>query len=199
MFYLQDKKREYRQCERCRFVFVPERFWLSADAEKREYDLHENNLQDPGYLAFLRRLADPLAERLKPCSKGLDFGCGPAPMLANWLTQLGHEVAVYDKFYAPDDRVFTSRFDFICSTEVVEHLRNPGLTLNGLWSCLTSEGVMALMTKRVKDRDAFSRWHYKNDPTHIGFFSEQSFQWLAQQWRAEVDFPAADVVIFTRR
>lgn len=105
----------------------------------------------------------------------------------------------YDKFYAPEADVFNTRYDFICATEVVEHLRNPGLTLQALWSCLNDRGVLALMTKRVQNLQAFSRWHYKNDPTHIGFFSENSFNWLAEHWRAELKFPAADVALFIRR
>lgn len=174
-------------------------FWLNERAERREYDLHENSLTDEGYLRFLRRLGDPLVERLAPTARGLDFGCGPAPLLAHWLRDQGFEVAVYDKFYAPDGAVFQKKYDFICATEVAEHLRRPGLTLPALWSCLKPGGMLALMTKRVKDVSAFAGWHYKNDPTHIGFFSESSFNWLARCWRAEVVFAAADVVLFIRR
>lgn len=199
MVYHQDKKRSYWQCQRCQFVYVPGRYWLVPDAEKSEYDLHENSLSDAGYLRFLRRLGDPLINYLPPQSTGLDFGCGPAPLLAKWLAEQGYQMSRYDKFYAPEADVFNARYDFICATEVVEHLRNPGLTLQALWSCLNDRGVLALMTKRVQNLQAFSRWHYKNDPTHIGFFSENSFNWLAEHWRAELRFPAADVALFIRR
>ena len=197
--YFSDRKRRYRQCSHCRFVFVPVEFHLSACAEKGEYDLHENHLDDPGYLKFLSRFAEPLSARLAPGSYGLDFGCGPVPALAHVLQQQGHRVTTYDKFYAPDSAVFSRQYDFICATEVAEHLRRPGLTLTALWQCVRPGGWLGLMTKRVTDRAAFSRWHYKNDPTHIGFFSLDSFDWLAGHWGADMEAPAPDVALFKRR
>lgn len=198
MDYHRDHKREYRQCTHCRLVFVPENYYLHPSAEQAEYDLHQNDLADAGYLKFLRRLADPLVSRLKPGARGLDFGCGPGPALQQWLIRQGFEVAVYDKFYARDGGVLLQHYDFICATEVVEHLRNPGLVLTALWQQLLPGGVLALMTKRVVSPAAFSRWHYKNDPTHIAFFSEDSFLWLAQQLQAECEFIGPDLVFFTR-
>ena len=52
------------------------------------------------------------------------------------------------------------------------------------------------MTKLVIDAEAFSRWHYKNDQTHISFFSRETLQWLATHYQAELNFFANDVAIF---
>lgn len=171
---------------------------VSCDREKAEYDLHENSETDTGYLRFLRRLGDPLVAKVQPCAQGLDFGCGPGPVLQQWLLAQGYQVRVYDKFYAQDARALQLDYDFICATEVVEHLAQPGLTLVALWQRLTPGGVMALMTKRVIDQQAFSRWHYKNDPTHITFFSDASFVWLAETLGAELTFEGRDVVFLSK-
>ncbi|GIS59730.1 MAG: hypothetical protein CM1200mP2_19550 [Planctomycetaceae bacterium] len=42
----------------------------------------------------------------------------------------------------------------------------PGEELDRLWGCLSPGGVLGIMTKRVLDHEAFSRWHYKkrSDP-----------------------------------
>lgn len=162
------------------------------------YDRHENNIEDAGYRSFLARLADPLLQRLNPNCRGLDFGCGPGPALAVMLREQGHEVALYDLYYAPDLEVFDQQWDFITSTEVIEHLGQPGQELQRLWQCLKPGGLLALMTKRVTNLEAFSTWHYKNDPTHISFFSESTFQWLAAQWQAELEIVANDVVILRK-
>lgn len=196
--YFEDKRREYLRCSRCFLVFVPARFQLAQGAEKHEYDLHQNELGDAGYLGFLQRLGKPLVDRLTPAARGLDFGCGPGPALQLWLQEQGFEVCIYDKFYASDVSVFDCKFDFITATEVVEHLRQPGLTLNALWAQLYPGGVLALMTKRVIDVQAFSRWHYKNDPTHISFFADQSFRWLAKEWDAKLEFEGSDVVFLCK-
>jgi hypothetical protein len=102
---------------------------------------------------------------------------------------------LYDPYYVPDSSVLKHSYDFISATEVVEHLYFPGDELSRLWSILAFGGTMGIMTKLVLDRQAFSRWHYKNDPTHVCFFSRQTWQWWAQEHHARLSFAAADVVL----
>jgi hypothetical protein len=52
------------------------------------------------------------------------------------------------------------------------------------------------MTKRVIDVAAFSRWHYKNDPTHICFYSEATLKWLAAKYHLQMELIDKDVAIF---
>jgi len=194
--YCKDRQRYYWQCPHCTLVFVDKQFYLSEVAEKQLYDLHENSLDDPGYLKFLSRTYQPLLHQLKKPSIGLDFGCGPVPALAHVLTQHGHHVHCYDHFYAQDNNVWQHQYDFICTTEVVEHLQQPGEILHRLWSHLKVGGVLAIMTKLVINQTAFSQWHYKNDLSHICFFSETTFQWLADTWQASWQRVDKDVIFF---
>lgn len=194
--FYQDNYRCYLRCQCCALVFVPKHQHLATADEKAIYDLHENTLTDRGYEAFLARMVDSLTPLLEPASKGLDYGCGPAPLLATLLTQSGHHMRTYDLFYHNEPSVLAERFQFITCTEVVEHFRDPQLEFARLFGLLSNEGILAVMTKRVIDADAFSRWHYKNDPTHISFFSESTFHWLAYQYRCQVNFVAKDIAIF---
>jgi len=194
----RDPQRDFHRCKQCALVFVPTANHLSADDEKGYYDLHQNSPHDTGYRTFLERLYKPLLQQLKPASQGLDFGSGPGPTLSLMLEEAGHSVELYDPFYAPSQTVFTRQYDFITSTEVVEHLKAPDFELNRLWALLKPRGVLAIMTKRVIDQTAFARWHYKNDPTHIVFFSEQTFHWLGKRWQVEPVFYGADVVFFNK-
>ncbi len=196
--FSKDNRREYFCCGVCSLVFVPSSFWLSDAEEKAQYDLHENNPLDLQYQAFLNKLAAPLLERLPEDSKGLDFGCGPGPTLSLMLAAKGHSVDLYDKFFYPDESYQQRSFDFITATEVVEHLHDPRKVLDGLWSQLNMNGHLGLMTKRVVDRESFSRWHYKNDPTHIIFFHMDTFLWLENYWQAELSIVGSDVVIFKK-
>jgi len=179
-------------------VFVPPEWYLSRDAEKAEYDLHQNDIGDPGYRVFLSRLMRPLTERLAPGARGLDFGCGPGPVLADMLREAGYEVALYDSFFVPDEAALDARYDFICATEVVEHLHHPGQELERLWSLLLPGGWMGIMTKLVRDRAAFDSWHYKNDPTHVCFFSEDTWYWWARRHGARLEIIGADVILLQR-
>ncbi|WNO10901.1 class I SAM-dependent methyltransferase [Teredinibacter sp. KSP-S5-2] len=201
----QDKKRCYRQCVRCHLVFVPSEYHLNLDAEKGEYDKHQNSPDDNGYRVFLGRLFHPLNQLLRSNSIGLDFGCGPGPTLSVMFEERGHRVTLYDKFYYPDNSALTTtQYDFITATEVVEHLAQPWETFRLLWSILDSGGHLGLMTKLVESPERFSQWHYKNDPTHISFYSWETLLWLMEalqrQFSARVSLQrvANDAFIFSK-
>ncbi len=194
----RDNRREYLHCPTCKLVFVPRRWFISAEAEKAEYDRHRNDPEDPGYRRFLSRLAVPMQDRLVAHSHGLDFGAGPGPTLSVMFEEIGHKVAIYDPFYANDAALLETQYDFITATEVVEHLHKPGEVLDGLWILLKPGGWLGVMTKRVKDYAAFARWHYIRDPTHVCFFSRSTFDWLAARWRARIEFVDSDVVLFQK-
>jgi SAM-dependent methyltransferase len=196
--FYEDRHRAYLRCPRCQLVFVPPRYFLDSAAERAEYELHENDPEDAGYRRFLGRLAGPLAQRLAPGARGLDFGCGPGPALAVMLSEAGFEVATYDPFFRPDRSALEHRYDFITATEVVEHLHRPGTVLQSLWSMLAPGGWLGVMTKLVRDRAAFGRWHYKNDPTHVAFFSRQTWLWWAQRHGADLEFVGCDVILLKR-
>jgi 2-polyprenyl-3-methyl-5-hydroxy-6-metoxy-1,4-benzoquinol methylase len=112
----------------------------------------------------------------------------------------GHSMQIYDPFYANDPRVFDTTYDFITSTEVAEHLHNPAKEFERLWNCLRPGGYLGIMTKRaVKDRDFFADWHYRLDYTHVTFYTEDTFRWMAQNWGALVTFEGNNVAIFQKK
>ena len=198
-FYCEDRRRSYLQCGTCELVFVPPKWYLDRDAEKAEYLLHENDVYDPGYRRFLSRLVTPLISRLAPGASGLDFGCGPGPALAQMFREAGFTMAVYDSMFATDVSVLASSYDFICATEVVEHLHHPGRELDRLWARLSGGGWLGIMTKLVRAPHAFSKWHYKSDRTHVCFFSEPTWRWWAQQRNAHLEILGADVILLQRQ
>jgi SAM-dependent methyltransferase len=194
----RDRQRNYYRCRSCRLVFVPPKHYIRREEEKAEYDRHQNRPDDPGYRQFLSRLFLPLQERLALNSQGLDFGSGPGPTLSVMLTEAGHDVVLYDPFYAHHPDVLTRRYDFITASEVVEHLHHPGLELDRLYRLLKPGGLLGIMTKQVIDRTRFANWHYINDPTHVCFFSTATFAWLTARWGARLDFIAHDVIIIRK-
>ena len=196
--FCRDRRRDYLRCGHCGLVFVPPRFYLSHAEEKAEYDLHRNLVDDPGYRGFLSRLANPLLARIPSAARGLDFGCGPGPALAAMLEEAGHQVSLYDVFYRPDTGVLEESYQFITATEVVEHLHQPAVVLEQLWAKLEPGGYLGIMTKLVRDAEAFARWHYKNDQTHVCFFSDLSWRWWAGQRSAQLECIGADVILLRK-
>ena len=199
--FFEDARRVYLRCDGCGLVFVPERYWLSLEEEKAVYDLHRNDPVDPGYRRFVSRLSIPLVNRLGPSRQGLDFGCGPGPALSRILEEQGHRVALYDPFYHNDEGVVMKArtYDFICATEVVEHLRDPAHEFEALFNMLRADGWLGIMTKLLIDREAFRSWHYIRDPTHICFFSRTTFEYLARRFEADVEFVGKDVILLHKR
>lgn len=196
--FQRDRRRDYLRCDTCALVYVPARYHLDAAREKAEYDLHQNHVDDPGYRRFLSRIAVPLLSRLPAAAHGLDFGCGPGPALATMLAEAGCDVQLYDIFYQPDRGPLQDSYQFITATEVVEHLQHPGRELARLWQMLEPGGYLGVMTKLVIDADAFAKWHYKNDPTHICFFSDETWRWWARAAGAELERFGADVVLLRK-
>ncbi len=196
--YFADKRRRYLECERCRLVFVPPAQRLSAEREKQEYDQHENDPSDLGYRRFLARLAQPLLQRLPSQSQGLDFGCGPGPTLSVMLEEAGHSVALYDVFYYPQQEVLKRDYDFMTASEVIEHLHQPHHIWQQWLNLVKPGGWIGIMTKLVKNVEAFAGWHYKNDPTHVIFFSRETFQYLAERDKLELEFIGNDVILLRK-
>jgi hypothetical protein len=195
----RDEARDYFQCRTCSLVFVPPAQFLSLEAEKARYDLHQNSPQDAEYRKFLSRLLIPMCQRLAPGSHGLDFGSGPGPTLSLMFREKGHSMAIYDPFYAQDSSALEREYDFITLTEVAEHLREPGKELDKLWSILKPGGLLGIMTKLVPTEEDFARWHYRNDITHVCFFSRTTFEWLAVKWHAEPTLIDKDVILFSSK
>ena len=197
-YYIEDTNRVYLQCKRCQLVFVNPSQRLDAETEKAHYDLHENNPEDMGYRRFLSRIAEPMAARICPHSKGIDFGCGPGPTLSLMLEQVGHDMALYDLYYHPDTSVLEKQYDFMTATEVIEHLYHPDVVWKQWLNLVKPGGWIGVMTKLVMSKEAFQTWHYKNDLTHVAFFSRETFQFLAERDNLELEFIGNDVILLRK-
>jgi cyclopropane fatty-acyl-phospholipid synthase-like methyltransferase len=198
-FFSKDQNRDYYQCSDCKLVFVLSENFLSAKDEKAKYDHHQNSIENSGYCQFLDRLLIPMQSYLKDGAKGLDFGSGPGPTLSIIMNKRGYDISIYDYFYENNPKVFESKYDFITSTEVIEHLHDVGGELDRLWQHLGKGGVLGLMSAFIPKNQQFDKWYYIRDLTHVRFFSRESFRWLAKNWDADVVFPQDGVAIFLKR
>jgi 2-polyprenyl-3-methyl-5-hydroxy-6-metoxy-1,4-benzoquinol methylase len=185
----------YWRCDRCQARGLNTAHYPDAATERAEYDRHENDIHDPGYRAFLDRLAAPLRARLKPGARGLDYGCGPGPALAHMLREAGHDMATYDPFYAPDTAVLNTRYDFITCTETAEHFHTPADEFDRLGAMLRLGGWLALMTTFQTEDARFATWHYRMDPTHVVFYRATTLAHIAESrgWTCEI--PRKDVAL----
>ena len=172
--------RDYHECATCGLIFLEPEQRLPRDAELAHYGTHQNDPFDPGYRAFLNRLAEPLTDRLIPGAVGLDYGSGPGPALAHMLTERGFHVACFDPFFSPDRSVLESSYDFVTCSETAEHFFHPGAEFTLLDRLLRPGGWLALMTEVVPAERPFESWYYVRDPTHVCFYRSRTLEWIAR-------------------
>ncbi len=194
----EDRMREYFQCGNCNLIFVPSKYYMSSDDEKTRYDEHKNNPKDTGYTEFLMSIFDPVNNLIALHSKGLDFGSGPGPILSNFFRNAGHSMEDYDLYYANKPELFDNEYEFITATEVIEHTFNPMMEIERLWSCLKPDGVLGIMTNLYTENIHFKSWYYKNDKTHICFFTKETFEWIANVLNARISFFDKDIIILQK-
>nr|WP_228517974.1 class I SAM-dependent methyltransferase [Aliidiomarina indica] len=167
-------------------------------AEQTIYQQHENNPNDPGYRKFLGRTLNAVVPHLPAQASGLDFGSGPGPTLHLMFQEHGFPCTTYDVYFDPVPERLAATYDFITATEVFEHLAHPHAVLTQLFHCLAPSGVLAIMTQKPTTKEAFSRWQYCLDPTHITFYRDATFDWMSRHLKAPIVHRGRDVVVFQK-
>jgi SAM-dependent methyltransferase len=172
--------KEYYHCPTCDLIFLDPKFRLARSDEATRYSLHHNDINDPAYQKFVSPLYELIKARIDPSARCLDFGCGDGPVLAHLLERDGYNTALYDPQFRPDRAPLLRRYDFIYSTEVVEHLFNPLDEFTQLKGLLNPKGQMAIMTLLHSPKTDFANWFYRKDPTHVCFYSKLTLEWLGR-------------------
>jgi len=196
--YYEGQGRSYLLCNHCDLVFVPKEQLPGLDVEKIKYDQHQNSPQDSGYRAFLSKLFMPMQKFIESKRYGLDFGSGPGPTLSKMFEESGYKIDIYDIFYAPNEEVFENKYDFITTTEVVEHLHKPREELMRLAGMIKDGGVLGVMTAFRPSKEQFASWYYKNDVTHVRFFTPKTFEYLSKMLDMKIVYINEGVVIFQK-
>src|SRR5690606_29451105 len=59
-------------------------------------------------------------------------------------------------------------------------------------------GLLAVMTSFQTDDNHFANWYYRRDPTHVVFYRESTFHYLAQQYQYTCKIPCQNVVFLQK-
>ena len=78
------------------------------------------------------------------------------------------------------------------------HFYQPQNELELLLSLVKPGGWLGIMTKLARDESAFATWHYKNDLTHVSFFSKETFEFVAKRYQLELEFVGNDVILLRK-
>lgn len=121
----------------------------------------------------------------------LDWGAGPNPLASELLRERGCTVYSYDPLFGPPLPPEEQRFDIIFCIEVAEHFKDPLKDFSAMARYLKCGGLLIIHTNKIPHevfagqaplggtcslREFFIPWWYKEDPTHVSFYSDQSLE-----------------------
>jgi 2-polyprenyl-3-methyl-5-hydroxy-6-metoxy-1,4-benzoquinol methylase len=173
--------------------FIPD----ESAAESR-YRMHRNELSNPGYLAYLRKLATHVERGIPKGSCGLDFGCGPTSGMEHVLNQYDFKVVSYDPIFAARKELLKRSYDFIICSEVVEHFVNPICEFERLFDLLNRDGTLIIRTQFVPESVTFSEWWYTRDITNVSYYTGDTMRWIGARFGAAIEYRAKDIVYLRR-
>ena len=179
--YYQDHNRRYYNCNTCGCVFIPHQELPGTMEEKERYLSHQNNVEDSGFQNFVSPIVRAIKANHSPKDKGLDFGAGTGPVVSKLLEDLNYKMALYDPFFHPSKAPLLNTYEFIVCCEVIEHLHHPLKEFELLKKLLKKNGVLYCMTDLLPKKEDFKNWYYKNDFTHVIFYTPKTLQWIQKK------------------
>ncbi len=197
-FFLQDKKRAFYACSQCGLVFANPKSHLMPNLERQRYGRAQRSSKQKQLSQFVLPLLQQISQQQTGRLTGLNFGRVLDEKSQHTIYEAGHVVNQYDPFFAADQSVLTQRYDFVCCYRVFEHFRHPNREWKLLNQLIKPNGWLAVSTPLMTDKALFSKWHYKNNPTHVSFYQQATFEYLASNSDFELLFASKDLVLMQK-
>ncbi|MDO6677973.1 MULTISPECIES: methyltransferase domain-containing protein [unclassified Shewanella] len=197
-FFLQDKKRAFYRCDQCGLVFANPQSHLMPAAQLQRYGRANKASKQKQLIQFIKPLLSQISAQQSGSLTGLNFGRVLDKASLDKIEHAGHRLYQYDPFVKADQQLFNQQYDFICCYRVLEHFQQPGKEWQLLSKLLKPGGWLAISTSLMTDLNHFSKWHFKNNPTHVSFYQQQTFEYLAQHSEFTLLFAAKELVLMQK-
>lgn len=184
-------------CTSCELIYKSTILHPSHSEELERYLEHNNDENSKGYIDFLNKAVKPALDFMEPEMEGLDFGCGPNPVLSQIVTEAGYSCANYDPLFFPE--LPDERLDFIFATECFEHFFDPNREMRLITALLRPGGILTIMTNRWSELEKVSDWWYVRDKTHVVFYHQKSFDYLCKTYGYSVLFDDGESVLVLQK
>ncbi|MDT0676082.1 class I SAM-dependent methyltransferase [Autumnicola musiva] len=196
--FLKWKDLEYARCKNCKAVLLLPDCYLPSEDEKNRYLRHNNNVTDPSYVEFTAPVTEAILKDFTKEAYGLDYGCGTGPVIANQLQSKGYKIALYDYFFKDDKNLLKLKYDFIICSEVMEHFHYPAAEFRELAAMLNPGGKLYCKTSLYFNTIDFENWYYKNDNTHVIFYTEKSLKWIKENINFSSVTISRELIVFKK-
>jgi SAM-dependent methyltransferase len=192
------EKHRFLSCDNCGGLYRDQNQILNLEQEKTRYLLHQNHLEDQGYRNFVKPILEAVRESHGTDAIGLDFGCGHTPVISEILKSEGYAVDVYDPVFFPQKTFEGKTYDFIICCEVMEHFTNPEKEFELLGRLLKMPGNLFCMTSVYSDQIDFESWYYKNDPTHVFLYRDETLDHIRQKFGFQSHKTEDRLIVFSK-
>lgn len=182
-------EQKYFKCKTCCGIYASKEDLPDTKSEKERYELHDDDTSDDGYRKFVSPITCSIMRDFSDKASGLDFGAGTSAIISVVLKEQHYNIKNYDPYFHLHPELLKEKYDYISSCEVIEHFYNPHKEFTLLKSMLKENSRLYLMTEVYEDEIDFASWYYKNDPTHVFFYTSETFEWI----KSEFGFKAVTV------
>lgn len=197
-YYCESPMRPYYECQSCQLISVPKSHHVEPNYEKSRYLQHNNDIEDEGYVKFLMQVVDVCKEHCVDVHRALDFGCGYNPVLKTLLEEhCGYDVFCYDAFFYPE--MPPGKFDCVVSTEVFEHFCDVDKEMKVIKDLVEPGKYLVVMTQLYRDNIAFEKWWYQRDDTHVSYFREETFNFVADKYDFDVKYSNGKSIVILQK
>lgn len=191
-------QRAYHHCNCCDSVFMHSSHFLSDNEEKKRYEIHNNDVTDTGYQKFVSPIVNAVLNDFDKNHIGLDFGSGSGPVITTMLRKQEYQITTYDPYFDPNPQALKQKYDYIACCEVMEHFYNPHKEFTLLHSLLNEKGSLYCKTYLYDNTIDFSSWWYKNDPTHVFFYSKKTLNWIKDHYNFSELSISKELIVFRK-
>jgi SAM-dependent methyltransferase len=173
---------QYQLCLGCSLVFRVREELPSLEEERIRYSQHNNLPDNEGYVRFLTPVLEKVVEYVPKGACGLDYGCGPGPVLLQMLAGKGFRVQGWDPIFCRETLPEPGSLDFVTCTEAAEHFHFPQKEFMQMAQLLKPGGILVLLTQMYQDIEKFSGWYYRKDPTHVSFYHARTYSYICEKF-----------------
>jgi hypothetical protein len=184
---LKNPRRTFFRCNECGFSFLHPDFLPDEETARNRYKLHQNDDDNEGYRDFLSKIIDRALFYAGKAEHVIDWGSGPNPLASRILREKRFSVFSWDPNFSSNEKTQKSFYDLGISIEVAEHFINPQKDFSAFFETLKTGAFAAIHTHLApEDDEAFLRWWYTEDITHVSFYSKRSLEILGAKNDAEL-------------
>ncbi len=202
----------------CGGFFLHPDYFDTPNEQKKRYSLHTNELtpenKPNGYRKYLEKfISNVLQYERKKEEDGnihtlFDYGSGPSPALVMLLEELNmkfvfkNDVVIkhWDPFFCPDGDFFEYGADIVFCLEVIEHFEQPLDGFKGLEKACAKNGLIAIQTGLApKSFDEFKKWWYKEDSTHVSFYTHKSIEECAKKVGLQLEGETGGIIFLRKK